>query len=97
MAPRKTSSAAAEPSADEPTEGTGTPGAPNPDVEVADIPTLNAPHQDGPHVAIVMTCPLVVGLRARAAGDHVTTDPDTAARLIAAGYAVPTDTDQEVD
>lgn len=46
-----------------------------------------------PFAEIVMTTPMVVDLRARAAGDHVTTDPDTAARLIASGYAVPTDTD----
>lgn len=50
---------------------------------------------DAPFVEVVMTCPMVVDLRAVAPGDHVTTDPDTAAQLIAAGYAVPTD-DQEV-
>lgn len=65
-----------------------------PAVEVASEPPDAAP-EVAPHVEVVMTCPLVVDLRARATGDHVTTDPDAAAQLIAAGYAVPTD-DQEV-
>ena len=51
-----------------------------------------------PYVQIVMTCtsPMPVGLRAVAPGDLVHTDPSTASRLIAAGYATPTDDDQEV-
>lgn len=55
--------------------------------------TTTRPPDASPFAEIVMTTPMVVGLRARAAGDQITTDPDTAARLIASGYAVPTDTD----
>lgn len=97
MAPRKTSSAAVEEPAEGPIEGEGTPGTPNPDIDVADLPNVTARPSGGPFVEVVMTCPLVVDLRATAPGDQITTDPDTAARLIAAGYAVPNDADQEVD
>lgn len=57
-------------------------------------PTLNHP----PDTTVVMTCisPMTVNARAVAAGDRVTTDYKTAARLFAHGYAAPTD-DLEVN
>lgn len=46
-----------------------------------------------------MTCasPMTVDGRAVSGGDRVSTDPDTAAGLIAHRFAVPNNTDQEVD
>ncbi len=72
-----------------------------PKTDETETPEPNAPDTPPadaePTVTVVMTCPspMTVNARAVAAGDTVTTDPDTAARLIAHGYAAPTD-DREV-